>query len=88
MENVQDFIRWALTHAKSVPIGAAMPLPADACCAEPWHYLFGSVRVQTTLQRSPAIGRHTSTAAGRVRILMQRLRAGAAPTMRPTVRGY
>lgn len=48
MENVQDFIRWALTHAKSVPIGAAMPLPAEACCAEPWHYLFGSVRVQTT----------------------------------------
>lgn len=48
MQNVQDFIRWALTHAKSVPIGAAMPLPAEACCAEPWHYLFGSVRVQTT----------------------------------------
>lgn len=48
MENVQDFIRWALTHAKSVPIGAAMPLPAEACCAEPWYYLFGSVRVQTT----------------------------------------
>ena len=45
---VIDFIKWALTHAKSVPIGAAMPLPADACCAEPWHYLFGSVRVQTT----------------------------------------
>lgn len=34
MQNVQDFIRWALTHAKSVPIGAAMPLPIDACCAE------------------------------------------------------
>ena len=48
MENVQNFICWALTHAKSVPTGAAMPLPADACCAEPWHYLFGSVRVQTT----------------------------------------
>ena len=45
---VIDFIKWALTHAKSVPIGAAMSLPADACCAEPWHYLFGSVRVQTT----------------------------------------
>lgn len=45
---VIDFIKWALTHAKSVPIGAAMPLPAEACCAEPWHYLFGSVRVQTT----------------------------------------
>lgn len=48
MRNVIDFIRWALTHAKSVPTGAAMPLPAEACCAEPWHYLFGSVRVQTT----------------------------------------
>lgn len=45
---VIDFIKWALTHAKSVPTGAAMPLPIDACCAEPWHYLFGSVRVQTT----------------------------------------
>lgn len=45
---VIDFIKWALTHAKSVPTGAAMPLPADACCADPWHYLFGSVRVQTT----------------------------------------
>ena len=48
MRNVQAFVRWALTHAKSVPTGAAMPLPADACCADPWHYLFGSVRVQTT----------------------------------------
>lgn len=45
---VIDFIKWALTHAKSVPTGAAMPLPIDACGAEPWHYLFGSVRVQTT----------------------------------------
>lgn len=45
---VIDFIKWALTHAKSVPTGAAMPLPIDACCADPWHYLFGSVRVQTT----------------------------------------
>lgn len=45
---VINFIKWALTHAKSVPTGAAMPLPIDACCADPWHYLFGSVRVQTT----------------------------------------
>ena len=25
MQNIQDFIRWALTHAKSVPTGAATP---------------------------------------------------------------
>lgn len=34
MYNVHDFIAWALTHAKRA--------------AEPWQYLFGSVRVQTT----------------------------------------
>ena len=33
MYNVHDFIRWALTHAKGG--------------AEPWNYLFGSVRVRT-----------------------------------------
>ena len=50
MQNVQDFICWALTHAEksTIPKGAELPLPIDACCAEPWHYLFGSVRVQTT----------------------------------------
>lgn len=34
MYKVKDFIRWALTHVKGA--------------AEPWQYLFGSVRVQTT----------------------------------------
>lgn len=34
MHNVHDFIGWALTHAKGG--------------AEPWQYLFGSVRVKTT----------------------------------------
>ena len=34
MYNVHDFIGWALTHAKGG--------------TEPWHYLYGSVRVQTT----------------------------------------
>lgn len=85
---VIDFIKWALTHAKSVPTGAAMPLPIDACCADPWHYLFGSVRVQTTpatlaRYRQAYVNRGWAGAD-----LMQRLRAGGAPTMRPTVRGY
>lgn len=34
MYNVREFVRWALTHTKDG--------------AEPWQYLFGSVRVQTT----------------------------------------
>lgn len=34
MYNVRDFVKWALTHTKDG--------------AEPWQYLFGSVRVQTT----------------------------------------
>lgn len=46
--NVRDFIAWALTHAASVGTDALLPMPASECCTEPWHYLFGSVRVQTT----------------------------------------
>lgn len=49
MQNVQDFIRWALTHVEksTIPKGAELPLPLEECGTEPWHYLFGSVRVQT-----------------------------------------
>lgn len=45
---ILDFIRWALTHAKpsTIPAGAKLPLPLAECGAEPWQYLFGSVRVQ------------------------------------------
>ena len=48
MHKVRDFVVWALTHAASVPADAQLPIPAGNCCTEPWHYLFGSVRVQTT----------------------------------------
>ncbi len=48
MYKVIDFIRWALTHVKAVPEGADLPLAAELCGSEPWHYLFGSVRVPTT----------------------------------------
>lgn len=45
-----DFIRWALTHAKreSVPSGALLPVIIGDVGKEPWHYLYGSIRVQTT----------------------------------------
>ncbi|MBQ2487518.1 MAG: hypothetical protein II517_04180 [Ruminococcus sp.] len=47
---VTDFIKWALTHvrASTIPSGAVLPLPIAECGTEPWQYLFGSVRVQTT----------------------------------------
>ena len=45
-----EFIRWALKHAKreSIPKGADIPLPAEECGIEPWHYLFGTVKAHTT----------------------------------------
>lgn len=53
MYDVTKFIKWALTHVKkqSVPDGAELPLPAAECGAEPWHYLFGTVKVTTTKDR-------------------------------------
>lgn len=48
MLKAKDFICWGLTHAASVPAGAQLPIPTNDCCTEPWHYLFGSVRVKTT----------------------------------------
>lgn len=49
MYNVNDFIKWALTHVKSESLvdGAELALPPSECAAEPWEYLYGSVRVQT-----------------------------------------
>ena len=46
--DIKNFIRWALQHVREVPSGAVLPLPAKSCCTDPWHYLFGSVRVKTT----------------------------------------
>lgn len=53
MNNVQDFIKWALTHVdpETIPIGAELPLPAVACGTEPWHYLYGTVRSKTTASK-------------------------------------
>lgn len=56
MYKVKEFVQWALTHAKaeSVPVGAELALSHGECGREPWHYLFGSVRVRTdaaTLER-------------------------------------
>lgn len=50
MRKVIDFIKWALTHVdpQTIPRGATLSLPVAECGAEPWHYLYGSVKVQTT----------------------------------------
>lgn len=54
MTNVLDFIRWALTHVNpnTVPSGAVLANgTATNVGAEPWHYLYGSVRTHTTAAR-------------------------------------
>ena len=51
MTNVLDFIRWALTHVNpnTVPSGAVFANGiATNVGAEPWHYLYGTVRTKTT----------------------------------------
>lgn len=54
MTNVLNFIRWALTHVNlnSVPSGAVLAGgTATNVGAEPWHYLYGTVRAKTTPSR-------------------------------------
>ena len=56
MLHVWDFIIWALLHvaASSVPVDATFVRGAIQIASDPWHYLFGSVRVSTdpnTLER-------------------------------------
>ena len=54
MTNVLDFIRWALTHVNpdTVPSGAVLAKgTATNVGAEPWHYLYGTVRTKTTPSR-------------------------------------
>ena len=54
MTNVLNFIRWALTHVnpESVPSGAVLVGgTATNVGAEPWHYLFGTVKSKTTAER-------------------------------------
>lgn len=50
MYDVKNFIKWALTHvnAATIPEGASLPLPIEECGTEPWHYLYGTVKRQTT----------------------------------------
>ena len=49
MYKAEEFVRWALSHAKreSIPPSAVLALPRERCGTEPWQYLFGSVRVRT-----------------------------------------
>ena len=54
MTNVLNFIRWALTHVDpgTVPSGAVLVGgTATNVGAEPWHYLFGTVKSKTTAAR-------------------------------------
>ena len=54
MASVLDFIRWALTHVNpnTVPNGAVLANgTATNVGAEPWHYLYGTVRTKTTPSR-------------------------------------
>ena len=54
MTNVLDFIRWALTHVNpdTVPSGAVLVGgTATNVGAEPWHYLYGTVKSKTTAAR-------------------------------------
>ncbi len=54
MTNILDFIRWALTHVNpdTVPSGAVLANgTATNVGAEPWHYLYGTVRTHTTAAR-------------------------------------
>ena len=54
MTNVLDFIRWALTHVNpnTVPSGAVLVGgTATNVGAEPWQYLFGTVKSKTTAAR-------------------------------------
>ncbi len=43
-DSVLDFVSWALTHAKreSIPDGAKLLIPIEACGTEPWEYLYGT----------------------------------------------
>ena len=54
MTNILDFISWALTHVNpnSVPNGAVLAGgTATNVGAEPWHYLYGTVRASVTPSR-------------------------------------
>ena len=54
MTSVLDFIRWALTHVNpnTVPSGAVLVGgTATNVGADPWHYLYGTVRTKTTPSR-------------------------------------
>lgn len=50
MYDILSFVKWALTHVQpsSVPQMAQLALEPDKCGTDPWQYLFGSIRVETT----------------------------------------
>ena len=54
MTNVLDFIRWALTHVNPNTVSSGAVLAngtATNIGAEPWHYLYGTVKSKTTAAR-------------------------------------
>lgn len=50
MYSAVKLIQWALTHVNpdTIPEGAVLPLSIEECGTEPWHYLYGTVKRQTT----------------------------------------
>ena len=50
MYNVYDFISWALSHAdpKTIVKSSNFPVSGDKIGTEPWHYLYGTVKVHTS----------------------------------------
>ena len=54
MTNILDFIRWALTHVDPNTVPRVVTLAGGTATnvgAEPWHYLFGTVRASVTPSR-------------------------------------
>ena len=51
MTNILDFIRWALTHVNPNTVSSGAVLAGGTATnvgAEPWHYLYGTIRSKTT----------------------------------------
>ena len=54
MTNILDFIRWALTHVNPNTVLSGAVLAGGTATnvgAEPWHYLYGTVKSKTTAAR-------------------------------------
>lgn len=50
MKSVYPFVGWALTHVDPATKlkSASYPIPSELVGSDPWHYLYGTTRTQTT----------------------------------------